>query len=156
MQVVTYKTDFYSDEFIKDPIPHYAEMRELGPVVWLPKQNSYAVARHAEVVEVLRNPDVFISGRGISISDDVNKMLIGSTVNSDGDVHRKRRSLTATPLRPKNIQPLEDFIRLSAQNLAEALVKKGEFDGVTEFAQILPLSIVMDLVGLDDSGRENI
>jgi hypothetical protein len=28
-----YEADFYADEFILDPQPHYAAMRELGPVV---------------------------------------------------------------------------------------------------------------------------
>jgi hypothetical protein len=33
-----YEADFYADEFILDPQPHYAAMRELGPVVWLARQ----------------------------------------------------------------------------------------------------------------------
>jgi len=56
---------------------------------------------------------------------------------------------------PKNLQPLEDFIHRTAEALADSLVVKGTFDAVTEFAQILPLSIVVDLVGLNDSGRQN-
>lgn len=155
MQAPTYERDFYADDFIQDPAPYYAEMRALGPVIWLPQQNAYAVARHAEVVEVLQRVKTFISGRGISISEDVNKLLVGSTVNSDGDAHRRSRSITATPLMPKNIEPLEDYIRLAAQSLADRLVEKQEFDGVSEFAQILPYSIVIDLIGLNDSGREN-
>ena len=155
MQAAVYDGDFYSDEFIRDPVPRFAEMRRLGPVLWLPKQNAYAVARYGEVVEVLRNPQTFLSGKGISISEDVNRMLIGSTVNSDGEMHHRRRKVTATPLMPRGIQPLEDYIRDTAQALADRLVGQGEFDGVTEFAQVLPLSIVIDLVGLDDSGRGN-
>ena len=85
MQAPTYERDFYADDFIQDPAPYYAEMRALGPVIWLPQQNAYAVARHAEVVEVLQRVKTFISGRGISISEDVNKLLVGSTVNSDGE-----------------------------------------------------------------------
>lgn len=152
-QAATYDEDFYSDDFIRAPIPRYAAMRAAGPVVWMARQNAYAVARYAEVVDALRRSSVFISGKGISISDKVNALLIGSTVNSDGDAHHRQRRLTATPLMPKNIQPLEDYIRETAQALADRLVAQGRFDAVTEFAQVLPLSIVIDLVGLDDSGR---
>ena len=53
MEAVVFNTEYYSDEVIRNPIPHFAEMRRLGPVFWLPSQNAYAVARHAEVVEVL-------------------------------------------------------------------------------------------------------
>ena len=50
--------------------------------------------------------NTFISGRGISISEDVNRLLIGLTVNSDGEAHFRRRKVAATPLMPKYIQPL--------------------------------------------------
>ena len=67
MQAVTYDHDYYADDFIRDPVPHYTEMRKLGPVVWLPHQNAFAVARHAEVVEVLNRTKSFLSGKGISM-----------------------------------------------------------------------------------------
>lgn len=153
MSAAVYNGDFYSDDFIRDPVPGFAEMRARGPVIWMEKQNAYAVARYDQVIEVLRKPDVFISGKGIGLNEDINKMLIGSTVNSDGEIHHRRRSVTARPLMPRGIQPLEEFIHATAQALADRLVAQRRFDGVTEFAQILPLSIVMDLVGLDDGGR---
>ena len=123
--------------------------------MWLPHQNAYAVTRHAEVVEVLNRTKSFLSGKGISINDDVNRILIGSTINSDGEAHHRRRKVTATPLMPKSIQPLEDYIHLTAESLADRLVAKQQFDAVTEFAQILPYSIVIDLIGLNDGGKTN-
>lgn len=44
-----YTGDYYSDEFIRDPYPHYAKMRSLGPVVYLPKLENYALTQHAVV-----------------------------------------------------------------------------------------------------------
>ncbi len=155
MRAAVYSEDFYSDEFIRDPVPRYAEMRALGPVVWMEQQNAFAAVGYDAVVDVLRKPDIFASGHGISLNENVNALLIGSTVNSDGETHHRRRSVTARPIMPKNLQPLEDFIHRTAEALADSLVAKGTFDAVTEFAQILPLSIVVDLVGLNDSGRQN-
>ena len=155
MDAVTYDDDFYADDFIRDPVPRYADMRQRGPVLWLPHQNAYSVTRHAEVVEVLNRTKSFLSGKGISINDDVNRILIGSTINSDGEAHHRRRKVTATPLMPKSIQPLEDYIHLTAESLADRLVAKQQFDAVTEFAQILPYSIVIDLIGLNDGGKTN-
>lgn len=154
MEATVFDADYFSDEVIRDPVPYFAEMRRLGPVLWLPHQNAYAVARHAEVVEVLQRVKTFISGRGISLSDDVNRLLIGSTINSDGEAHHRRRRVTATPLMPKNIQPLEDYIRITAEALADRLVAQQTFDAVSEFAQVLPYAIVIDLVGLNDGGKE--
>src|ERR1700722_159683 len=62
--VPIYDVDFYSDEFIKDPYPHYAAMRELGPVVYLPPNGNYATTQYAETKEALQNWQEFASSMG--------------------------------------------------------------------------------------------
>ncbi len=153
MKAAPYSPDFYGDAFIRDPLTHYAQMRAAGPVVWLEQNNAYAVARDAEVKDVLRRADVFVSGKGLSLNDDVNAMLVGSTLNSDGDLHHKRRSITARPIMPKNIEVLREHIETICEDLAAKLSEQKRFDAVTEFAQVLPLAVVVDLVGLGDAGE---
>ena len=155
MEIPVYPEDFYGDAFIRDPLPRYADMRAMGPVIWLSHQDAYAVARHAECQDVLRRPEIFQSGRGLSLNDDVNKNLIGSTLNSDGDAHRRKRSITATPIMPKNLVPFAAEIERRAGALAEALAIRGTFDAVQDFAQVLPLSFVRELIGLPKEGTEN-
>ena len=46
-----YDQDFYADDFIRDPYPHYAAMRALGPVVWLPRHGNFAITRYSEVLQ---------------------------------------------------------------------------------------------------------
>ena len=41
MGVPVYHGDFYSDDFILNPIQGYADLRALGPVVWMEQQNAY-------------------------------------------------------------------------------------------------------------------
>ena len=149
------EVDFYSDAVIRDPYPFYAELRAMGPVVWLAKQNAWALTHYAEVVSTLQNPDLFSSGHGLSLNDDVNKLLIGSTLNSDAPRHDQTRAITATPINRKAVLDLEPFIRRAAEGLAETLVAKGRFDAVNDLAAYLPLTIVTELVGLPDAGREN-
>ena len=50
-----YEHEFYADTFIADPLPHYAAMRALGPVVYLPSLGNYAITRYDEVKQALRN-----------------------------------------------------------------------------------------------------
>ena len=107
MGVPVYHGDFYSDDFILNLTQGYANLRALGPVVWMEQQNAYAVTCYNQVVHVLRNPSTFISGNGISMNDDVNALLKGSTVNSDGNEHDSRRRVTARTLMPKGIEHLE-------------------------------------------------
>lgn len=43
MKTPSLDIDFYSDEVILDPYPVYAQMREMGPVVYLPQHDMYAL-----------------------------------------------------------------------------------------------------------------
>lgn len=154
MAVPIYDVDFYSDEFILDPYPHYAKMRALGPVVWLPQNNVFALARYAEVTKALRSPKLFISSKGLSLSQKVNDLLVGSTLNSDPPEHDLTRSITAAPLLPGALRMIEDRIRAAADGLVAHLVTRGQFDAIADLAQHLPVTIVAELVGLPDAGQE--
>ena len=61
--------DPFSMEFLDDPHPSHALIREAGPVVRLDRWNIYAVARYAEVSAVLNDSRTFCSSRGVGLSD---------------------------------------------------------------------------------------
>ncbi|MCB1337835.1 MAG: cytochrome P450/oxidoreductase [Maritimibacter sp.] len=151
----TLDIDFYSDEVIADPFPVYEKMRDMGPVVYLSRHDVYALPRYAETSEVLRQPHRFISSKGVSLIPEVNEILIGSTLNSDPPQHDLTRSVTSEPLWPGALHVVEDRIRDAADGLVDTLAKRRTFDAVKDFAQFLPVTIVAELVGLPDGGREN-
>ena len=146
--------DFYAGGTIADPVPCYHAMLELGPVVWMGHNGLHAISRFEELAAALRNTRVFSSGRGVSINEDVNAKLIGSTLNSDPPVHDETRAITAAPLMPKALETVRPRIAAAAEELVDTLVTRGTFDAAAELAPHLPLDIVRDLVGLSEHGRE--
>ncbi|MEM9601459.1 MAG: cytochrome P450/oxidoreductase [Pseudomonadota bacterium] len=148
-------TDFYSDAVIADPVPYYARLRALGPVVWLPAQQAYALPRYAEVSTVLRQPLLFSSAEGVSLNPKVNAVLKGSTLNSDPPDHDRTRAVTSAPLLPGALPEIEPRVRAAADGLVDTLCRRGRFDAVTDFAQYLPVTLVAELVGLPENGRDN-
>ncbi len=140
--------DFYSDETITDPYPVYAELRELGPVVYLDRHDLYALPRYREVSEVLRQPLRFVSSRGVSPLQKVNDILVGSTLNSDPPQHDLTRSVTSEPLLPGALKEIEPLLKAAADDLIDTLCARGKFDAVSDFARYLPVTIVAELVGL--------
>ncbi len=147
--------DFYDSATIADPVSAYGQMLSSGPVVWLHKNSLYAICGHAALIEALRNHDSFRSGKGVSVDDTVNKMLVGSTLNSDPPQHDATRKITFAPLSPKQIRHIRDRIDHQAQQLADEVVAKTQFDAATDLAPHLPLTIVRDLVGLGDYGKDH-
>lgn len=154
MTLPVYDGDLYGDEVIRDPYPVYAHLRDLGPVVWLSQLQVYALPRYDEVASVLRQPKRFISSRGVSLNERTNRLLVGSTLNSDPPEHDATRAITSEPLLPGALEAIAPRIRRAADNLVAGLAQRGRFDAVTDFAQYLPVTIVAELVGLPDQARE--
>ena len=150
-----YDVDFYSDAFIRNPWPHYAEMRALGPVIWLHGLGNYALTRFAEVRAALRDPEVFQSGEGVAGDDFGCSYLRGNTVASDEPRHSALRGVMAPQLARKALEDVRPVIEDSAAALIADLKTKDGFNAATDLAQALPLSIVRDLVGLPDYGKDN-
>jgi len=148
MTVPSLDIDFYSDEVIRDPHPVYERMREIGPVVYLPRHDLYALPRYAEVSAVLRQPLRYVSSRGVSPIPKVNDILVGSTLNSDPPEHDRTRAVTSEPLLPGALAEIEPMLEQAADGLIETLCARGEFDAISDFAQFLPVTIVAELVGL--------
>lgn len=150
-----YHVDFYSDEFIRDPLPRYAEMRALGPVVYLPDIGSYALTRYREVRAALRDDATFCSGRGVAGDQFGCDFLQGNVVASDEPRHSELRKAMAPPLLPGALDMIRPSVQAAADTLIDTLVDLAEFDVMADLARHLPLKIVRDMVGLPDLGQEN-
>ena len=155
MAAPAYDVDFYSDDVIRNPWPHYAAMRALGALVWLPQHGNYAVTRYAEVAACLRDPVTFCSGRGVAADETACAIMRGNSIASDGERHKAIRAAMATPLLPGALSQIRPLLDALSEDLIENLLQRGEFEAMGELAAHLPLTVVRDLVGLPDFGKAN-
>ncbi|SED08293.1 Cytochrome P450 [Amycolatopsis tolypomycina] len=153
--VPVYRPDIYSPQAILDPYPHYANLRELGPVVWLPHHDVHALPRYAECKAVLLDDKTFVSGDGVALNAIANRLSRGTTLNSDGEDHARRRALVAHRLTPRALRAMRDVVDSQAAEIVDAAVARRTVDGV-EVAAALPAAVVPDLVGWPAEGRENL
>lgn len=151
-----YRRNIYARSAIVDPYPHYARLRQLGTVVWLPRQRVYALPRYAECKAALRDDGRFASGQGVALNPLTNRLSRGTTLNSDGADHDRRRKLLAHRLTPKALRSMSEAIDRQAAAVVEAAVARRHVDGVRDVATALPLAVVPDLVGWPENGRENL
>ena len=151
----SYDVDIYSDEVLENPYPHYKAIRDLGAAVWLPKNRLWAIGRHADVRNALFNHAVFSSAQGVAANDQTNQVARGNLLASDPPQHDVLRSVVAAPLMPRAVAELKARLEISADRLIERLVARGSFDVVADLAQHLPVTIISELVGLPEEGRQN-
>ena len=150
----SYHADLFEDDAILNPYGHYTALRDAGAAVWLPRHELWAIPRFDGVRHALRNTAVFSSAHGVAANDTVNAISAGTTLASDPPLHEALRRIIVAPLRPVALADIRPQIEAEAEALVERLVARGRFDAVTDLAQHLPLSIVSDLVGLPEAGRE--
>lgn len=154
--IPNYDVDLFADDALAQPYEHYRRLRDLGPVVWLSAHDLYAVTRYADVRSVLENPEVFCSGQGVGFNDFINAVGPGTTLMSDGEQHRRLRSVILRPLTPKAMAQLRPHAQILADRLADELVARGAFDAVSELAEVLPATWVPELLGWPDDARDRL
>jgi cytochrome P450 len=151
-----YEVDFWSDEVILDPYPHYDRMRALGPAVWLERNGAWALTTYDAVKSALLTPEIYSSASGCMMNDPMNQATSREIMLcSDDPQHMQMRRLFARPLGPAAMASLRPRLEALVADRIDALIAQGPFEAVRELAHFLPLAVVTELVGLDREGREN-
>jgi len=150
-----FREDFWSDEILLNPYPTYDLLRDLGSAVWLTKNSAWALTTYDAVKSALLNPTIFSSASGCMMNEPMNQATQGIMLCSDDPTHLEMRRLFTKPLQPKALKALRSRLERLAADQIEALLAKGTFDAVSELAHFLPLTVVTELVGLDEEGRSN-
>ncbi len=153
--VPTSDLDLYSDEVLAEPYEHYRRLRDAGPAVWLERHNAWVVTRYDTVRAVLRDWKTFSSASGVALNDTLNTAMQGNTLGSDPPLHDLLRNVVASRMTSQALRPTKKMIEQRAEELVERLVTLHSFDAIQDLAQVLPLSIVPDFIGLPQEGREH-
>jgi cytochrome P450 len=146
--------DPYKDQALLNPWPLYRELREMGPAVWLKKYGMFALTRYDVVVKALRDWEAFPSSFGVMMNDDMNQILRGNTLCSDGDAHHRLRRVVIRPITPAALTSLTEEVEREAEAVVDRLCGRGRFCATRELATHLPMTIVSSAIGLPEEGRE--
>src|ERR1700733_6551835 len=151
--------DPFSDEFLADPFPALARLRDMGPVVFLERYGVYAVAGHEQVQAVLKKPGVFSSAAGVGITNIASEnpwRKPSILLEVDPPVHTHNRKVFARALAPRSLAYLQEVFDRRAAELAAELVAAGSFDAVPDLAEIFPTRVFPEAFGIDNNGRDQL
>lgn len=147
-------------ELFRDGAPWdlFAQMRREDPVHWNPEPEPnagfWSVMKYNDIVEVIRNPEVYSSQLGaVSLEElDTRQLEIRrSMLETDGSRHRALRKLLQADFTPKALAGFETFLRgITASTLDRALAH-GEFDYVAEVAADFPIRVLAQLLDVPES-----
>ena len=135
-------------DWFEEPLPDNPYL-QAGPGYW-------CVTRHEDIATISRNPDIYSSAQGITITDTPPEFLefFSSMIAMDDPRHARLRRIVSKGFTPRMLAALEDSVQSVAAGIVDDIAERGKCDFVTDVAAALPLKIVCDLMGVPDSAYE--
>jgi cytochrome P450 len=151
----------------------FRQLREQRPVSWQPPIETtlhpqqddpgfWAVVRHADIVEVSKNADVFVSGYGVmfDVLPPVFLQMAMSFLAMDNPQHDKVRGLVGKAFTRPQIKRIDDDIASRARRIVATARDKaaaGEpIDFVGDISRHLPIEMFGDMFGVPEELRPTV
>ncbi len=138
-------------EFIQDPYPVLAEIRNLGKPVWHESMQLWLAATHADASSVLRSKTlgrVFTPHEPDEVWETFNWLHADSIMENEGTKHTRLRTLVSKAFNRSQIERLAPRIDAIIDELLNNCEAKKEFDLLADFAEPLPVRVIAELLGV--------
>ncbi|RPA57152.1 cytochrome P450 [Gordonia oryzae] len=148
--------DPYAYGFHEDPYPTYARLRREAPVYYNSELDFWALARHIDVRSAFRDSVNLSNAWGVSLDPasygpDAHKSM--SFLALDDPKHMRIRKLVSKGFTPRRVNDLSGRITALTREYWSRCLDKGEFDYIADFAGLLPMDVVSELLGVPESDR---
>lgn len=151
--------DPFTPEHLTAPHALHEQLREVGPVVYLEQYQIWAMARYEQVNAALKDWKTFSSAAGVGLSDFRKEKpwrAPSLLLEADPPNHTLAREVVGPLLSPRALEALRGAFEREAVALVEKLVALGSFDSVPQLAEMYPLKVFGDAVGVSEEGREHL
>lgn len=151
----------YVDQSAYDAL--FTPLRRSSPVRWVAPEGYrpfWLVTRHADIVEIERQPERFLNGPRSTLATlaDEEKLArltgrrdsaLRTLVNMDDPDHRLFRAITQVWFMPPNLQKLDRQIAVLAREFVDRMeAMGGACDFARDIANWYPLRVIMTILGV--------
>jgi len=148
----------------QDPQTTWKSLRYKDPIHWSDVVQAWVVSRHSDVDSILRDfkrfsnvPQIILEQTESSASvtnDELDVNNAPSMLQSDPPDHTRLRTLVSHAFTPKAIALWKTTVESVADELIENISEKDSFDFLTEYANLLPLIVIAEMVGVPRTDRD--
>ena len=145
-------------DFLANPFPVYATLREHEPVRRMP-DGSLFLTRHADLMAVYRDAAVFSSDKHVEfapkygVGSPLYEHHTTSLVFNDPPLHTRVRKLIMGALTRRAIADMEPGLVTLVDQLLDRIEAQGGGDLVEDFASAIPVEIIGNLLGVPHADR---
>ncbi|AEV75237.1 cytochrome P450 [Mycolicibacterium rhodesiae NBB3] len=135
------------------PIFHHELTEGVAQTV---KRDFWMTTKHRHAQRIHRDTDAFTAADGPLIQGIGPIGAFPNVITMDPPVLTKRRRVMSHAFTPKAIGKLEEGIRRRAAAMIDRLLESGGGDWIEDVADVLPMSVIGDIVGIPDEDRPHI
>jgi len=145
-------------DFLANPYPVYAALRETDPVRRMP-DGSYFLTRYADLVTVYRDAATFSSDKHVEFAPKYGagsplfEHHTTSLVFNDPPLHTRVRKLIMGALTRRAIADMEPGLVQLVDGLLDRMAAQGGGDLIEDFASAIPVHIIGNLLGVPPTER---
>jgi cytochrome P450 len=144
--------EYTSQEFLRDPYPHYKALRETSPVYFNAARGGWVLTRHADMHPILLDHARFSAERGPAggQGDGIARSMLGS----DPPHHTRLRNLVNKAFTERRVRNLRVRIQEIVDGLLDEVAGRGEMEVISDFAYPLPITVICEMLGVPADDRE--
>jgi cytochrome P450 len=141
-----------------DPYPTFARLREQAPVYFSEAHDCWLITRYDDVSACFRDPRLSANRSttyAAKLPPEARAMLAPLVGNLgrwalliDPPDHTRLRGLISKAFTPQAIEQLHPRITALTEELLDRLIRAEEFDVISDFAYLLPVIVIGELLGL--------
>jgi cytochrome P450 len=120
------------------------------------KRDFWITTKHRHAQRIHRDTDAFTAVDGPLIQTIDVMTSVPTIIHMDPPDLIKRRRVMSHAFTPRAIGKLEDSIRARAATMIDGLLAAGGGDWIGDVADVLPMSVIGDIIGIPDDDRPEI
>ena len=145
--------DLFTELRRAQPIFHHELTDGVAKTV---KRDFWITTKHRHSQRIHRDTESFTAVDGPLIQGVGPIGSFPTIINMDPPVLTKRRRVMSHAFTPKAIGKLEDGIRARASAMIDRLLTAGGGDWIGDVADVLPMSVIGDIIGIPEEDRPQI
>ena len=150
-----------SPDFIRNPYPFYARLRESDPMFLTPFK-AYLASRNADVAFILRDRRFGkdFAGRTVArygpeiMNEPVFRSMSHWMLTQDPPDHTRLRGLVVKAFTARRVEDMRPRIQAIVDDSLDRVEKTGRMDLIADFAFRLPVIVICDMLGIPEEDRE--
>jgi cytochrome P450 len=147
-------------DFIRDPYPTYRHLHRYGPIQW--NSAGYWLATGYETCASILKDKRFGRRYEVQIERRYGPGMMGETVfrtlaatmlMQEPPTHTRLRGLVTKAFTARRVEQLRPRIRALVGGLLDRLEPRGHMDVIHDFAHVLPVTVICDMLGIPEADR---